>query len=106
MSRTLKEEQKRTNRHYKQEMEQKYQEKVKIIENEHQGAMAKERLARGKVEIKVAQLEAQIEEIMARASEDNKENTIKGQISSSRSVTDKELTKKLKKLSRTMSTVK
>jgi hypothetical protein len=68
--------------------------------------MAKERLARGKVEIKVAQLEAQIEEIMARASEDNKENTIKGQISSSRSVTDKELTKKLKKLSRTMSTVK
>lgn len=68
--------------------------------------MAKERLARGKVEIRVAELEAQIEEIIAKVAEDNKENTIKGQISSARTVSDKELTKKLKKLSRTMSTVK
>ena len=66
--------------------------------------MAKERLARGKVEIRVAELEAQIEEM--KVTEDNKENTMKGQISSSRTVSDKELTKKLKKLSRTMSTVK
>ena len=66
--------------------------------------MAKERLARGKVEIRVAELEAQIEE--AKVTEDNKENTMKAQISSSRTVSDKELTKKLKKLSRTMSTVK
>ncbi len=66
--------------------------------------MAKERLARGKVEIRVAELEAQIEEM--KVNEDNKENTMKAQISSSRTVSDKELTKKLKKLSRTMSTVK
>ena len=66
--------------------------------------MAKERLDRGKVEIRVAELEAQIEEM--KVNEDNKENTMKGQISSSRTVSDKELTKKLKKLSRTMSTVK
>jgi hypothetical protein len=66
--------------------------------------MAKERLARGKVDIRVAELEAQIEEM--KVNEDNKENTMKAQISSSRTVSDKELTKKLKKLSRTMSTVK
>ena len=84
----------------------KYSEKAKAMENEHSGAMAKERLARGKVEIRVAELEAQIEEIIAKVAEDNKENTIKGQISSARTVSDKELTKKLKKLSRTMSTVK
>ena len=88
-------------------MEGKYIEKAKAVENEHQGALAKERLARGRVEIRVAELEAQIEEIIAKvASEDNKENTMKGQVSSARSGSDKELTKKLKKLSRTMSTVK
>ena len=104
VSRTLKEEQKRINRHLKIEMEEKYQDKVKAIENEHQGAMAKERLAKSKVEIKVAQLEVQIEE-MVKNSEDNKENTT-NKMCSSRSASDKELTKKLKKLSRTMSTVK
>lgn len=39
-------------------MEEKYSEKIKVIENEHQGSLAKERLAKSKVEIKVAQLEA------------------------------------------------
>jgi hypothetical protein len=89
-------------------MEVRYLEKAKAMENEHQGALAKERLARGRVEIRVAELEAQIEEIIAKvaSSEDNKENTMKGQVSSARSGSDKELTKKLKKLSRTMSTVK
>jgi hypothetical protein len=88
-------------------MEGKYLERAKAMENEHQGALAKERLARGRVEIRVAELEAQIEEIISKvASEDNKENTMKGQVSSARSGSDKELTKKLKKLSRTMSTVK
>jgi hypothetical protein len=58
VSRTLKEENKRTNRIYKQEIETKYQDKLKALENEHQGALAKERQAKSKLEIKVAQLEA------------------------------------------------
>ena len=47
---------------------------MKALENEHQGALAKERLAKSKLEIKVAQLEAQIDE-MIKAIEENKENT-------------------------------
>lgn len=35
VSRTLKDEQKRMNRHLKQEMEEKYQEKMKALDNEH-----------------------------------------------------------------------
>jgi len=44
-------------------MEEKYQEKMRELENSHEGALAKERLAKGRVEIKVAQLEAQVDEL-------------------------------------------
>ena len=54
VTRTLKEEQKRLNRHLKSEMEEKYQQKFNDLENAHQGALAKERLAKSKIEIKAA----------------------------------------------------
>jgi len=66
--------------------------------------LAKERQAKGKTELKNAQLEAEILELRAevkRALDEDKENHSRP--GSSRQITDKELSKKLKKLNRTLS---
>ncbi len=104
VTRTLKDEQKRKLAQTKKDLEAQYEEKLRVVDNNYNGLLAKERQAKGKTELKNAQLEAEILELRAevkRALDEDKENHSRP--GSSRQITDKELSKKLKKLNRTLS---
>lgn len=58
MTRTLKEEQKRRLQQAKRDVETAFDDKLRAIENNYNGLLAKERQARSRVEVRNAELEA------------------------------------------------
>ena len=80
----------------KSEVELGYEDKLSKLENHFNALLAKERIAKGKADLKNTVLEGEMEELKTKAID---QENVRG---SSRSTTDKELSKKLKKLNRTM----
>lgn len=87
-------------------MEEQLKEREVQIENTYQAIIAKERQAKGRVEIKNAELETEVEDLKAyikRVIEEMEEKENRMQISSKAS---SELSKKLKRLNRTIASAK
>ena len=80
----------------KSEVELGYEDKLSKLENHFNALLAKERIAKGKADLKNTVLEGEMEELKTKTID---QENVRG---SSRSTTDKELSKKLKKLNRTM----
>ena len=80
----------------KSEVELGYEDKLSKLENHFNALLAKERIAKGKADLKNTVLEGEMEELKTKNID---QENVRG---SSRSTTDKELSKKLKKLNRTM----
>ena len=65
VTRTLKDEQKRRLQQVKRDMEAAFEDKLRVIDNNYNGLHAKERQAKSRVEVKSAELEAQVAEVKA-----------------------------------------
>lgn len=94
----------------RRELESEYEEKLSQMDNHFNGLLAKERQAKSKIELRNAEIEAELEEIKREVKKSLEEATARGEDkenqskpNSSRVSTDKELSKRLKKLSRTIS---
>ncbi|TNV83484.1 hypothetical protein FGO68_gene14749 [Halteria grandinella] len=110
VSKSLKDEQKKKIAIAKRDIDEAYSDKMRKLESSLSGQLAKERQEKSKLEIKNLELESQLEQIQAELKRHIEEKENRGGAGSnaatSRSTTDKQLSLKLKKLNRTMASIK